>query len=127
MDSDFWAARFAAAKRQYALQQHNHSSHSDRFDGIELEEDVLSDFPCPYCYEDFDILSLCAHVEEEHPDESKITVCLHDLINLTDCSFIFILGGNKFVDVFSGRAKEISFQGGPLDILPALLRCLRYD
>ncbi|KAK4770788.1 hypothetical protein SAY87_031320 [Trapa incisa] len=75
MDSDFWAARFAAAKRQYALQQHNHSSHSDRFDGIELEEDVLPDFPCPYCYEDFDILSLCAHVEEEHPDESKITVC----------------------------------------------------
>jgi hypothetical protein len=49
---------------------------TDRFgyDDIEPEDDLHSDFPCPYCYEDHDVASLCAHLEDEHPFESKIVV-----------------------------------------------------
>lgn len=47
-------------------------------DGFEVEGEVLPDFPCPYCYEDFDIASLCAHLQDEHSDEPNITVCLKD-------------------------------------------------
>ncbi|CAD6251115.1 unnamed protein product [Miscanthus lutarioriparius] len=79
MDSDLWISSLMAAKRQFALQrtQHQHAapaSHHDRFgyDDIEPEDDVRSDFPCPYCYEDHDVTSLCAHLEDEHPFESKI-------------------------------------------------------
>ncbi|KAF5473052.1 hypothetical protein F2P56_009697 [Juglans regia] len=75
MDSDFWTSRLAAAKRQYT-HQHNHpSSHLDRLsiDDFELEDDVRPDFTCPYCYEDFDIVSLCSHLEDEHSCESKVT------------------------------------------------------
>ncbi|XP_021315529.1 protein DEHYDRATION-INDUCED 19 homolog 4-like isoform X2 [Sorghum bicolor] len=79
MDSDLWISRLMAAKRQFALQraQRQHAapaSHHDRFgyDDIEPEDDVRSDFPCPYCYEDHDVTSLCAHLEDEHPFESKI-------------------------------------------------------
>lgn len=45
-------------------------------DDFEMEDDVRPDFPCPYCYEDFDISSLCAHLEDEHSCESKVTVSL---------------------------------------------------
>ncbi|KAL3577024.1 hypothetical protein D5086_022307 [Populus alba] len=49
----------------------------DRFniDDFEVEEEVRPDFPCPYCYEDFDIGSLCSHLEDEHSYESKVAVC----------------------------------------------------
>ncbi|KAM1766003.1 hypothetical protein TB1_004959 [Malus domestica] len=77
MDAEFWTSRLAAAKRQYTLQHHHQSSHFDRLsiDDFEVEDDVRPDFPCPYCYEDFDIASLCSHLEDEHSCESKTTVC----------------------------------------------------
>ncbi|KAM3251536.1 protein DEHYDRATION-INDUCED 19 isoform X1 [Capsicum annuum] len=82
MDSDFWTSRLAVAKRQLNLQQHHSYNHQssqlvDRLsiDDFEVEEEVRPDFPCPYCYEDFDIASLCSHLEEEHSCESRITVC----------------------------------------------------
>ncbi|XXG61438.1 hypothetical protein AAC387_Pa05g0055 [Persea americana] len=76
MDSDLWTSRLAAAKRQYSL-QHHQSSHLDRLsiDDFEVEEEVRPDFPCPYCYEDYDIASLCSHLEDEHSFESKVVVC----------------------------------------------------
>ncbi|XP_022715839.1 protein DEHYDRATION-INDUCED 19 homolog 4-like [Durio zibethinus] len=81
MDSDFWTSRLAAAKRQYNLQNHHQSSHLDRLsiDDFEVEDEVRPDFPCPYCYEDFDIASLCSHLEDEHPCESKVTV-MYDIV-----------------------------------------------
>lgn len=77
MDSDFWTSRLAAAKRQYNLQHHHQSSHLDRLsiDDFEVEDEVRPDFPCPYCYEDFDIASLCSHLEDDHSCESRATVC----------------------------------------------------
>ncbi|CAL9192783.1 unnamed protein product [Musa hybrid cultivar] len=85
MDSDLWISRLAAAKRHYSI-QHQYSFQSDRLsiDEFEMEEeeeeeeeeeDVRPDFPCPYCYEDHDITSLCYHLEEEHAFESKTAVC----------------------------------------------------
>ncbi|MBA0615194.1 hypothetical protein Godav_015363, partial [Gossypium davidsonii] len=38
-----------------------------------VDDEVRPDFPCPYCYEDFDIASLCSHLEDDHPCESKVT------------------------------------------------------
>ncbi|MQL93621.1 hypothetical protein Taro_026268 [Colocasia esculenta] len=74
MDSDLCASRIAAAKRQYSL-QHHLGSQLDRLstDDVGMEEEVRPDFPCPYCYEDHDIASLCSHLEDEHPFESKVT------------------------------------------------------
>ncbi|KAG5010648.1 hypothetical protein AAZX31_07G185500 [Glycine max] len=77
MDSDFWTSRLAAAKRQYTLQHHHPNSHLDRLgiDDFDVEEEVRPDFPCPYCYEDFDIASLSSHLEDEHSCESRVTIC----------------------------------------------------
>ncbi|KAK8487521.1 hypothetical protein V6N13_024572 [Hibiscus sabdariffa] len=75
MDSDFWTSRLIAAKRQYNLQQRHQSSHLNRLsiDDFEVDDEVRPDFPCPHCYEDFDIASLCSHLEDDHPYESKVT------------------------------------------------------
>ncbi|KAL4349230.1 hypothetical protein AHAS_Ahas10G0021200 [Arachis hypogaea] len=75
MDSDFWTSRIAAAKRHHALHHHHQPSHFDRLgvDDFDMEDGVRPDFPCPYCYVELDILSLCSHLEDEHSCESKVT------------------------------------------------------
>ncbi|GAB2298646.1 hypothetical protein Dimus_032715 [Dionaea muscipula] len=78
MDSDFWTSRLAAAKRQFNLHHLHGASHlADRLnvDDFEVEDETRPDIPCPYCYEDFDIASLCNHLEDEHASESNATMC----------------------------------------------------
>lgn len=100
MDSDFWTSRLAAAKRQYTLHHHHQGSQLDRLsiDDFEVEDDVRPDFPCPYCYEDFDIASLCSHLEDEHSCESKVTVCPICSVKVTRdmLSHITLQHGNLF-------------------------------
>jgi hypothetical protein len=88
-----------AAKRQFALQraQRQHAapaSHHDRFDDIEPEDEGRSDFPCPYCYEDHDITSLCTHLEDEHPFESKVVVS--SVLCIMCASLIWLAISNMF-------------------------------
>ncbi|KAI9120567.1 hypothetical protein K1719_007600 [Acacia pycnantha] len=74
MDSDLWTSRLAAAKRQYALQQHQ-SSQLDRlgiYDFV-VEDEVRPDYSSSY--EDIDIASLCSNLDDEHPFESRATIC----------------------------------------------------
>ena len=47
-----------------------------------MEEEVRPDFPCPYCYEEFDVGSLCTHLEDDHPCESRATVCFPSLYHM---------------------------------------------
>lgn len=76
MDADLWASRLSAAKRHHALQQSQHHQW-DRLsvDDFEVDDEVRPEFTCPYCYEDFDILALCTHLEDDHIFESKGVVC----------------------------------------------------
>ncbi|PKU76712.1 Protein DEHYDRATION-INDUCED 19 like 4 [Dendrobium catenatum] len=67
---------------------------SDRldFDEYKVEEEPRPDFPCPYCYEDHDIISLCSHLEDEHPFESKVVVSI-DFSNLIEIILLTSLNG----------------------------------
>jgi len=73
MDSEHWISRLAAAKRFYAAQL----GHGDRagMEELDMDEEARPEFACPYCYEDHDIASLCAHLEEEHPCEPHAAPC----------------------------------------------------
>ncbi|CAN6350208.1 unnamed protein product [Urochloa humidicola] len=73
MDSEHWISRLADAKRFYAAQL----GHSDRagMEELDMDEEVRPEFACPYCYEDHDVASLCAHLEEEHPFEPHAAAC----------------------------------------------------
>ena len=35
------------------------------------EEELRPEFLCPFCAEDFDIVGLCCHIDEEHAVEAK--------------------------------------------------------
>ncbi|KQK09136.1 protein DEHYDRATION-INDUCED 19 homolog 3 isoform X4 [Brachypodium distachyon] len=94
MDSEHWISRLAAAKRFYAAQL----GHIDDMAGMGMEEvemdmDMEDDeemdmememqlddarwpeVACPYCYEDYDLGSLCVHLEEDHPYEPHPAPC----------------------------------------------------
>ncbi|XP_074561850.1 protein DEHYDRATION-INDUCED 19 homolog 2-like [Curcuma longa] len=89
MESDAWS-RFSAAaskRHQAALQSRyvdasrdpNLRSWRDLFLGYEefdgVEDDLRAEFPCPFCNDDFDIVGLCCHIDDEHPMEAKDVVC----------------------------------------------------
>ncbi|KAJ8766413.1 hypothetical protein K2173_022472 [Erythroxylum novogranatense] len=69
MASDSWGSRFSTSSRRYNL------SRSDLFDEAEGEEDLRAEFLCPFCAENFDVVGLCCHIDEEHPVEAKNGVC----------------------------------------------------
>ncbi|XP_048625622.1 protein DEHYDRATION-INDUCED 19 homolog 7-like [Brassica napus] len=55
----------------------NYPSRSDLCleEDVKGEENVKAEFICPFCADEFDILGLCCHIDEEHPVEAKNGVC----------------------------------------------------
>ncbi|CAN0855190.1 Protein DEHYDRATION-INDUCED 19 homolog 7 [Linum grandiflorum] len=71
MASDPWGSRFSTPSSR------RHQLRPDLFeDERELEDDPKAEFLCPFCAEDFDVLGLCCHMDEEHPVETKNGVSL---------------------------------------------------
>ncbi|XP_011042733.1 PREDICTED: protein DEHYDRATION-INDUCED 19 homolog 4-like isoform X2 [Populus euphratica] len=64
MASDSWASRFTTSSRRY-------QTRSDLYDETETEEDLKAEYLCPFCGEDFDVVGLFCHIDEEHPAEAK--------------------------------------------------------
>ncbi|KAK4477631.1 hypothetical protein RD792_016869 [Penstemon davidsonii] len=70
MDSDSWTRMSSSYSRRY-------QSRPDVYNGeeYEREEELRPEFLCPFCAEEFDMLGLCCHIDEEHTIESKNGVC----------------------------------------------------
>ncbi|KAJ0980614.1 hypothetical protein J5N97_008869 [Dioscorea zingiberensis] len=69
METDSWN-RFSSERHQPSLQS--------RFSFEELDgsdDETRMEFPCPFCHEDFDIVGLCCHIDEEHPAGGRNGVC----------------------------------------------------
>ncbi|KAI3792141.1 hypothetical protein L2E82_06011 [Cichorium intybus] len=66
MDQNSWT-RFSTSNS--ALRRYQ--SRSDETDGDEARPEYL----CPFCAEDFDIVGLCCHIDEEHTVQAKNGVC----------------------------------------------------
>ncbi|KAG2316476.1 hypothetical protein Bca52824_019598 [Brassica carinata] len=51
----------------------NYPSRSDKYLGEDVkgEDNVKSEFICPFCADEFDIVGLCCHIDEDHPVEAK--------------------------------------------------------
>ncbi|XP_024522647.1 protein DEHYDRATION-INDUCED 19 homolog 4 [Selaginella moellendorffii] len=76
MEAELWSSRIASSKRAQLLQASQ--SLIDRqlnTEDLEVDEDFRTDFACPYCEEEFDITSLCLHLEIEHCFDGKLTMC----------------------------------------------------
>lgn len=66
MDSDSWI-RVAPSSRRFQSR-----SGEEYYEG---GEELRPEFLCPFCAEDFDIVGLCCHIDEEHAVEAKNGVC----------------------------------------------------
>ncbi|XP_024014836.1 protein DEHYDRATION-INDUCED 19 homolog 3 isoform X2 [Eutrema salsugineum] len=71
MDSDSCSDRLASATRRYQLAFPSRSDTFLGFEEIDGEEDFREEFACPFCSDYFDIVSLCCHIDEDHPMEAK--------------------------------------------------------
>lgn len=70
MDSDSWTRLFTSSRR--------YQSRSDSYnfgEEYDCEEESRPEFLCPFCAEDFDIVGLCCHIDEEHAVEAKNGIC----------------------------------------------------
>ncbi|KAH6769627.1 Drought-responsive family protein [Perilla frutescens var. hirtella] len=69
MESDSWSRISSYSRRS--------RSRSDVYHGEEYEgeDEQKSEFLCPFCSEDFDVVGLCCHIDEEHAVEAKNGVC----------------------------------------------------
>ncbi|EFH39182.1 hypothetical protein ARALYDRAFT_921053 [Arabidopsis lyrata subsp. lyrata] len=75
MDSDSWSDRLASATRRYQLAFPSRSDTFLGFEEIDGEEEFREEFACPFCSDYFDSVSLCCHIDEDHPMEAKTGVC----------------------------------------------------
>lgn len=76
MEADSWSRLFSASsKRNQLCPQSRYDLYvgAEEVDGI--DEDSRSEFSCPFCAEDFDIVGLCCHIDDEHPQEARSGIC----------------------------------------------------
>ncbi|KAI3469327.1 hypothetical protein Pfo_025990 [Paulownia fortunei] len=69
MDSDSWTRISSYSRRR---QSRSDAYHGEEYEG---EEEQKPEFLCPFCAEDFDMVGLCCHIDEEHAVEAKNGVC----------------------------------------------------
>ncbi|XP_021722268.1 protein DEHYDRATION-INDUCED 19 homolog 3-like isoform X2 [Chenopodium quinoa] len=72
MDDRTWNFSLSTSSSKYNQSYSDNLLDYEEYDG---DTDIEVDYPCPFCSEDFDIVGLCCHIEEEHYDESKRGVC----------------------------------------------------
>ncbi|KAM2888555.1 hypothetical protein FF1_012265 [Malus domestica] len=81
MDSDnLWSSLFStSSSRRYQSRsgEFSRTAPGDLFSHEETDGDdeLKAEFLCPFCAEDFDVVGLCCHIDEEHPVEAKNRVC----------------------------------------------------
>ncbi|KAE8009424.1 hypothetical protein FH972_005861 [Carpinus fangiana] len=76
MEDDAWSFDVSIASRNY----HQSTTESQSDLCIDLEEfegddELKTEHPCPFCPEDFDLVGLFCHIDEEHPIEANAGVC----------------------------------------------------
>lgn len=57
---------------------------------MEGEEEVRAEYMCPFCAEDFDMVGLCCHIDEEHMVEAKNGVSFYFILQLIMLVSVFI-------------------------------------
>uniref|UniRef100_M4EX10 Drought induced 19 protein type zinc-binding domain-containing protein n=1 Tax=Brassica campestris TaxID=3711 RepID=M4EX10_BRACM len=79
MDDDMWAVSSSGSSRSHrsaaTTAKFQSGSYLDSGDFEEDEDDVEVEYPCPFCSDDYDLVELCHHIDEEHSLEATHGVC----------------------------------------------------
>ncbi|GKU86915.1 hypothetical protein SLEP1_g1383 [Rubroshorea leprosula] len=72
MEDDTW--RFGiSSSSQLSLMSRNDVC----IDFEDDDDELRTEYPCPFCSEDFDLVEFCCHIDKEHPVEAESGVCLY--------------------------------------------------
>lgn len=71
MEMDSWDRLSSASKRHESILRSRYDMYLGLEDTDGGEDDSRAEFPCPFCFEDFDLVGLCCHLDDEHPMEVK--------------------------------------------------------
>ncbi|KAF8111541.1 hypothetical protein N665_0074s0071 [Sinapis alba] len=79
MEDDMWAVSSSGSSRSYrstaTVAKYQSGSYRD-FEEDDDDDDVDVDYyPCPFCSDDYDLVELCHHIDEEHQLEATHGVC----------------------------------------------------
>ncbi|GKU86914.1 hypothetical protein SLEP1_g1383 [Rubroshorea leprosula] len=70
MEDDTW--RFGiSSSSQLSLMSRNDVC----IDFEDDDDELRTEYPCPFCSEDFDLVEFCCHIDKEHPVEAESGVC----------------------------------------------------
>uniref|UniRef100_A0A7N0UKM1 Uncharacterized protein n=1 Tax=Kalanchoe fedtschenkoi TaxID=63787 RepID=A0A7N0UKM1_KALFE len=70
---DYWRNRASASLLAYQNRSDLYIEGVDEFDSD--DDRTASEYSCPFCGEEFDVLGLCLHIDDEHPADVKAGVC----------------------------------------------------
>ncbi|KAI3414377.1 uncharacterized protein J3R85_016375 [Psidium guajava] len=70
-----WRFDFSASSRSHQSARKSRCDAPIVIDEFDGECDLEVYYPCPYCSDDYDLLELCLHIDEEHPVEADSGVC----------------------------------------------------
>ncbi|KAA8549118.1 hypothetical protein F0562_000802 [Nyssa sinensis] len=73
MDECAWNFELSTSSKHTTLEP-LYDDHID-IEEIEEDDDLKSELICPFCSEDFDLVGLCCHIDDEHPAEAQTGVC----------------------------------------------------
>ncbi|XP_027119878.1 protein DEHYDRATION-INDUCED 19 homolog 7-like isoform X1 [Coffea arabica] len=120
MDSDSWI-RIAPSSRRFQSRSDVYNVGEEYYQGG--EEELRPEFLCPFCAEDFDIVGLCCHIDEEHAVEAKNGVCpvCAKRVGIDLIDHVTIQHGN-LLKVQRKRRYRRGGSGTPLSILKRELR-----
>ncbi|KAL1212781.1 DEHYDRATION-INDUCED 19-like protein 6 [Cardamine amara subsp. amara] len=120
MDSDSWSDRLASASRRYQLDFLSRSDNFLGFEEIEGEDDFREEYACPFCSDYFDIVSLCCHIDEDHPMDAKNGVCPVCAVKLSSDMVAHIT--LQHANIYYVTRKRKSRRGGAQSMLSILKR-----
>ncbi|KAL1190970.1 DEHYDRATION-INDUCED 19-like protein 7 [Cardamine amara subsp. amara] len=76
MDSNSWINCPPVFSSSSSSRRYQSRSGADLYLGdVEGEDELKAEFICPFCGDEFDIVELCCHIDENHPVEAKNGVC----------------------------------------------------
>ncbi|ESQ36662.1 hypothetical protein EUTSA_v10008730mg [Eutrema salsugineum] len=78
MEDDMWAVSSSGSSRSHrsaTAAKYQSGSYLDTEDFEEEDDDIAVDYPCPFCSDDYDLVELCHHIDEEHQLEANHGIC----------------------------------------------------
>ncbi|EOA38487.1 hypothetical protein CARUB_v10010253mg [Capsella rubella] len=113
MEDDMWCVSSSGSSRSYRSEtaaKYQSGPYLD-LEEFEEDEDIAVDYPCPFCSDDYDLVELCHHMNEEHHLEAYNGIC--PVCNKRVKAHMVDHITTHHRDVLKSEQKEMSYREDP--------------